>query len=113
MSQVPSERRVTTEPSGRVKLLVEKACPSPTLDVADDPELEEVLPLPEFIVVVFPPMVVDELTLPPPAVTDDDVPVPPVAIPSMTVHLVPSSRVMVSAAKATPAAATAINGERI
>ena len=74
-----------------MKLVVEKTCASAAPALEDEP-------LPECIVVVFPPTVVDDVTLPPPAVTDDDVPPPAVLSPSMTVQVVPSSRVTVSAA---------------
>ncbi|MBW9115553.1 hypothetical protein JNB88_18100 [Rhizobium cauense] len=68
IEQVPSERFVTTEPSGRVLLAVEKlsTLPEPVeeLDADDVAVLDEV----SF------PVVVDELTLPLPAVTDVDMP---------------------------------------
>ena len=108
MSQVPSDRRVTTVPSGCVALAVENeplpvepaVTEDPALDDevlldADVPAEDEVDPPAEWVVVVRPSMVVDEVTLPPPAVTDEDRP-PPVACtspPWMTVQVVPSSSV--------------------
>lgn len=100
MSQVPSDRRVTTDPSGRVTLALEKACASFELELVEEAALDDVEPLPERIVVVLPSMVVDDVTLPPPAVTDELVPPPVVLLLSMTVQVVPSSSVTVSVAKA-------------
>lgn len=89
IEQVPSERLVTTEPSARVLLAVEKlsALPEPVeeLDADDVAVLDEEL---------FP-VVVDEVTLPLPAVTDVDMPSAE-EWPSMTVQTVPSSSVMLS-----------------
>jgi hypothetical protein len=100
MSQVPSERRVTTEPSGRVTLAVEKDWPPALPDVTEEPALDDTDPPPDCIVVVWPPMVVEEETLPLPAFTEDEVPLPLgplVLVDSMTVQVVPSSRVTLSA----------------
>ena len=74
MSQVPSDRRVTIEPSGRVTLDIEKASLPPLPEVADEPALDETEPPAECMVVVLPLIVVEELTPPPPAVTEEDVP---------------------------------------
>jgi hypothetical protein len=46
---------------------------------AEAPALDEVDPPPECVVVVCPLMAVEEDTLPPPAVTDDERPLPVVA----------------------------------
>jgi hypothetical protein len=99
ISQVPSERRVTTEPSGRVTLAVEKAS-LPAVPETDELALEEAEPAAEPVVVVFPPIVVDEVTLPPPAVTEDVVSPPAELVLSMIVQVVPSSSVTVSACAA-------------
>ena len=79
MSQVPSDRRVITVPSGRVTLAVANAWPSVEPTVAEVPVLDDdvvavddVVPPPERVVVVRPSAFVDDDTLPPPAVTDVD-----------------------------------------
>jgi hypothetical protein len=59
------------------------------------------------MVVVLPLIVVDDETLPPPAVTDVEVPLPTRPLLSMTVQVVPSSSAMLSLAKAAPATITA------
>ncbi|MBB4066158.1 hypothetical protein GGR23_003371 [Gellertiella hungarica] len=106
MTHVPSELRVTTEPSGRVVLVDETALASAVPDVLLEPaEAEE----PELDVAewVPPPVVVDALTWPPPAVTREDNPGPAEFSLSITVQRVPSSSVSVSSATAAPAAASA------
>jgi hypothetical protein len=107
MSQVPSDRRVTTEPSGRVTLAVENAW-LPAVPDTDDPALDEAEPPPECIVVVFPSIVVDEVTLPPPAVTEDEVLPPAEVVLSITVQVVPSSSLIVSADNASHAMQSAM-----
>ena len=102
MSQVPSDRRVTTEPSGRVTLAVENAW-LPAVPETDDPALDDAEPPPECIVVVLPSTIVDEVTLPPPAVTEEEVPPPAELVLSITVQVVPSSSLMVSADNASHA----------
>ncbi|KQQ38837.1 hypothetical protein ASG19_07470 [Rhizobium sp. Leaf306] len=59
------------------------------------------------MVVVFPSIVVDDETLPPPAVIDVEVPLPTGPLFSMTVQVVPSFSLMLSLAKAVPATTTA------
>lgn len=100
MSQVPSDRRVITVPSGLVTLAVENAWLPAVPVVTDEPALDEAEPPPEFMVVVLPSIVVEEETLPPPAVTDVEVPVPFEPVLSITVQVVPSSSLTVSVAKA-------------
>jgi hypothetical protein len=134
MSQVPSERRVMTVPSGRVVLAVEKDVPSEDPAEADEPvpdadeefallpELELALlpelvpelldadPVPDCMVVVVPSTVVDDVTFPPPAVTDVDVPLPVVASPWCSVQVVPSSSVTCSEGAETAIPAITTNG---
>jgi len=90
IEQVPSDRFVTTEPSARVLLAVEKL--SALAEPADELDADEVAVLDEAVC----PVVVDEVTLPLPAVTDVDMP-PVTEWPSMIVQTVPSSSVMLSA----------------
>ena len=103
MSQVPSDRRVTTVPSGWVTLDVETDRPllepavavTPVVDVAVLAAEDAVFP-PEWVVIVRPSIAVDDDTLPPPAVTEDDsrlLAVVPTPEASVTVQVVPSSRV--------------------
>lgn len=111
MSQVPSDRRVMTVPSGLVTLADENDWPSLEPAVAEDPVLDveefaadDVVPAPEWVVVVRPLMVVDEDTVPPPAVTEEDRPLPvavSLSMPLMTVQVVPSSNVTCSDEAAT------------
>ncbi|KQQ78040.1 hypothetical protein ASF70_02090 [Rhizobium sp. Leaf321] len=74
--------------------------------VTDEPALEDVEPLLECMVVVLPSIVVDDETLPPPAVTDVEVPLPTGPLLSITVQVVPSFSLMLSLAKAVPATIT-------
>ena len=88
-------------PSGSVTLAVEKELAPATPVAAEDPAFDAAVPFPEWVVVVSPLIVVDDETCPPPAVTElDVVPVllPPIV--SVTVQVVPSSSVTVSAGKA-------------
>ena len=89
---MPSDRRVTTEPSGLV-VLVDDIDPVPPVDEVALELLDEPAPLPWL-------SVVEEETFPPPAVTSVESPVaaPAEASLSMTVQRVPSSSVSVSAA---------------
>nr|WP_314092242.1 hypothetical protein [uncultured Shinella sp.] len=97
MSQVPSDRRVTTEPSGCVTLALEKACVPAVPELEDELALDDVEPPLECMVVVLPPIVVEDVTFPPPAVTDDAVSPAAELLLSITVQVVPSSSVTVSA----------------
>jgi hypothetical protein len=102
MMQVPSDARViVVVPSGplddEIELLVE---PLPV--VTDPADVLAVTSLPDVPVeVVTPFTVVDDETLPPPAVTEDDSPLP-ADLPSMTVHFSPVSVVVSSSASAGP-----------
>lgn len=103
MSQVPSDRRVMTVPSGWVTLDVENDWPLPEPAVAVEPVLDVealaaedcVLP-PEWVVIVRPSIAVDDDTLPPPAVAEDDsalLAVLPAPVASISLQVVPSSRI--------------------
>lgn len=89
IEQVPSDRFVTTEPSGRTVLAVEKLSALP--DPVEELDADDVVVLDEVLL----PVVVDELTLPLPAVTDVDMPSAGERS-FITVQIVPSSRVMFS-----------------
>jgi len=97
MSHVPSERRVTTEPSGRVMLAVENDWVPDVPVVTEAAALDEFAPPPDGIVVVLPSTAVDDETLPPPAVTELEVPEPIEPVVSITVQVVFSSSLIVPA----------------
>jgi hypothetical protein len=77
-------------------LEVEKDCVVPLPD--DELVLDAEEPVAELVVFVFPPIVVDEVTLPPPAVTVVEVLPLGKLLLSMIVHVPPSSSFIVSAA---------------
>jgi hypothetical protein len=89
-----------------VTLALEKDWPSVELEVVDEPLPEddapaedEVDPCPDSVVLVCPLIVVDEVTFPPPIVTDDDSPCfIPASLSSllMIVQVLPSSNVIFS-----------------
>jgi hypothetical protein len=106
MLQVPSDRRVMTEPSGRVAVAMEKDWLPALPELTDDPAADDAELPPELDVVVRPSRVVDEDTLPPPAVTEVDVPSPVEDVPSITVQAVPSSSFTCSSANAAAATMT-------
>ncbi|AEG08352.1 hypothetical protein ACVIVC_002689 [Sinorhizobium meliloti] len=88
IAQVPSDRRVMVVPSGRVTLAVAKLSPPEDPLVTED---EELLVAEPPLAEAPPPTVVDEDTLPDPAVTDDETPPPSDCSCSMTMHVEPSS----------------------
>lgn len=83
-------------------LAVEKEYPPALPEVTEDPALDDIepdpdCPEPDCIVIVCPPTVVDDVTSPFPTVTEDEFPVPAELVLSMTVQVVPSSSLTVSA----------------
>ncbi|MGN6551181.1 MAG: hypothetical protein ACTHJ3_14985 [Pararhizobium sp.] len=93
MMQWPSDPRVTVVvPSGPLDVAIEELVPS---DDEDEPALEETdEPLPVVVVIVLPPRVVDDETLPFPAWTVVDGPEPPAIVdppPFSTMQVPPSS----------------------
>jgi hypothetical protein len=88
IAQVPSDRRVMVVPSGWVTLAVAKLSPPEDPLVTEDAELLAADPP---LAVVPLSTVVDEDTLPDPAVTDDETPPPSDCSCSMTMHVEPSS----------------------
>jgi hypothetical protein len=87
-----------TEPSERVAVATEYDWPSLLPDVVEDPLLEDDELRAEFAIAVSPSTLVEEDTLPPPAVTVVDVPPPVEDVPVITVQVVPSSSVTCSLA---------------